>query len=348
MLAIRTDANEKIAMGHLMRCLSIARQLKKRGQEIIFIISEEYAIQQIKQYGFECICLCNHYDEKENEIDMLVEIIKFHKIEKLLLDSYEVTYRYMDILHKYCKVIYLDDLNGFRYPVDLIINYTLKTNISIYQERYYKDTIFLLGEKYVPLRPEFAQKPIEIKEKVKNIFLTTGGTDTYDMIIAILNKMQLEPVFQDIKKYVVVGQFYQNMEMLVNLAEKYSNIELFQNISDIYSIMKNCDIAISAGGTTLAELCACGIPTVCFAIADNQLIGTTRYANEKIMLYAGNVVEKREKVIENIIVNVQLLMNNYDMRKSIAKRANSIIDGKGADRITEHIIREWQNLEKNS
>ena len=41
MIAIRTDANEKIAMGHLMRCLSIAKQLKEKGQEVIFFISEK-------------------------------------------------------------------------------------------------------------------------------------------------------------------------------------------------------------------------------------------------------------------------------------------------------------------
>ena len=39
MIAIRTDANEKIAMGHLMRCLSIAKQLKEKGQEVIFFSS---------------------------------------------------------------------------------------------------------------------------------------------------------------------------------------------------------------------------------------------------------------------------------------------------------------------
>ena len=111
MIAIRTDANEKIAMGHLMRCLSIAKQLKEKEQEVIFFISEEYAISQIQQSGFECICLHNDYADKESEIEMISELVKEYKVEKLLLDSYQVTEYYMSALRKMCRIIYIDDLN---------------------------------------------------------------------------------------------------------------------------------------------------------------------------------------------------------------------------------------------
>ncbi len=36
------------------------------------------------------------------------------------------------------------------------------------------------------------------------------------------------------------------------------------------NLMINNDLAISAGGNTLYELCACGIPTIAIIIADNQ------------------------------------------------------------------------------
>ena len=38
---IRTDGNETIATGHLMRCLSIARALKKRGAAVAFLVSDD-------------------------------------------------------------------------------------------------------------------------------------------------------------------------------------------------------------------------------------------------------------------------------------------------------------------
>ena len=56
MIGIRTDANDKIAMGHLVRCMSIARQLRKKHLEVVFILSENDAEEFIIENGFRLIC----------------------------------------------------------------------------------------------------------------------------------------------------------------------------------------------------------------------------------------------------------------------------------------------------
>lgn len=40
-------------------------------------------------------------------------------------------------------------------------------------------------------------------------------------------------------------------------------------MSDIENYMKRADVAVSAGGSTLYELCAVGTPTISYALADN-------------------------------------------------------------------------------
>ena len=42
MIGIRVDANNKTAMGHIMRCLAIAKQLYALGKKIIFLVSDEF------------------------------------------------------------------------------------------------------------------------------------------------------------------------------------------------------------------------------------------------------------------------------------------------------------------
>ena len=68
MIGIRVDANDKIAIGHVMRCMSIASELKKQNNDVIFIVSEESAKKIIVNNGYECICLNNKYNEKNSEI----------------------------------------------------------------------------------------------------------------------------------------------------------------------------------------------------------------------------------------------------------------------------------------
>ena len=49
MIGFRVDANEVIATGHLMRCISIALECKKRGQQCIFFMAEDKETEQLRK-----------------------------------------------------------------------------------------------------------------------------------------------------------------------------------------------------------------------------------------------------------------------------------------------------------
>ena len=348
MIGIRMDANDKIAMGHLMRCMSIAIQLKRKHQDIVFIVSEDYAGNIINEKGFRYICLNNQYDEKEQETEHLIEIINHEKIDKLLLDSYEVTYEYMKRLREICGVIYIDDLNRFRYPADLIINYIYGVDESLYKPKGYTEEQFLLGSDYVPLRPEFSQNRIEIKKEISAVFISTGGTDEFNLIINILQKLGKSQLKNTVK-HVVTGRFYKNKEELACICCQDNTICNHHDVQDICGIMRKCDLAISAGGTTLSELCACGVPIICFSIADNQLPGIKAYEENGMLLYAGDVRNDQEAIVDQAVAMSVQLKNDFIMRKKLGEKAKSVIDGKGAWRIAEFIIdmnslNECQNI----
>ena len=74
--------------------------------------------------------------------------------------------------------------------------------------------------------------------------------------------------------------------------------------------MKKADIAISAGGTTLYELCACGTPTISYSFADNQLDNVEQFQKDELIDYAGDV--RKTNIFENVKKRLNQYTQNYD------------------------------------
>ena len=49
MIIFRVDANETIATGHLVRCISIAVELIKRGEPCLFLLAEEKETARLEE-----------------------------------------------------------------------------------------------------------------------------------------------------------------------------------------------------------------------------------------------------------------------------------------------------------
>ena len=158
---IRTDGNETIATGHLMRCLSIARALKKRGAAVAFLVSDDtsasilqkmYSPDEIADHSFPILELRTDYRSLDREIQTMQGILSSHNVACLLVDSYFATPEYLDILRQICKVAYLDDLQAFDCPASLVINYDFCVDESFYT----KADCVLTGCAYTPLREQLS------------------------------------------------------------------------------------------------------------------------------------------------------------------------------------------------
>jgi len=100
--------------------------------------------------------------------------------------------------------------------------------------------------------------------------------------------------------------------------------------------MQEADLAVSAGGTTLYELCAVGIPAISYSFADNQLYNVKQFDEDGIIEYAGDAR------YEDIVANVMNLCARYsadaDLREERSLRMQQAVDGKGAGRIAGVIL----------
>lgn len=340
MVGIRVDGNETIALGHVMRCIAIARQLIKLGEDCLFITSDSYPEDIIREQGFKVSVLHTVWNEKERELPRLTELIKHEGIGVLLIDSYEITYSYLKELKKHVKTAYLVGVHLDDYPVDLIINYARHVPADLYEKNTSCSGV-LLGERYIPLRAEFQRDEIQINKDVKHLLLTSGGTDPNEILLRTALRMLDSPVWDGVCIHLIIGPFFREEEAvkISSMEAVHDNFTVYKNVRDLSGIMKRCDMALSAGGTTLAELCASGVPAVCYAVADNQLNGITWYESDGMMLSAGDVRKDTGAAIENILNLLERLKKDAGLRNQLARKAWNAIDGNGAGRIAEHLIK---------
>lgn len=321
--------NMTIATGHVMRCLAIADEFLSHGKKSTFIVADKMAADFIRSRGYDTILLHSDYDKMESELEELKSLIEKYSIEELIVDSYSVTDKYFKELKKVTHVTYIDDMNSFFYDVKRII----APGNWIPKEEYYKryegsDVLLCLGTSYVPLRKEFYE-PVGNHDKA-DVMITTGGTDTYEMALRLLDRIS------ELHGEWRVVAISSNEKVQDKYKTGYENISVLSGISNMAEIMTGSKTAISASGTTLFELCACAVPTVCFSFADNQLEFAGTMGREGIMEYAGDA-RKSSTIVDDIIEKIEFLMYNDEKRRELASRMVKLVDGMGTYRIYKEI-----------
>ena len=331
---VRADGNAMIGAGHIMRCLTIVRSLSPDTQ-ILFLCADEKSCKVVRSRGYEAVCLHTSYTNLMSEISAWIRLREQKLLAEcpaILVDSYYVTPEYIDILKDFGKVFLLEDMGKSDYGADVLVNYNVYASKEMYEDAVCER--MLLGGNYVPIRPEFLRTSYEIRNTVKNILITTGGGDCDNIAKEILDAIYWEGC----RFYVVTGAFNPNRRALEEYAREKDNVEICVDVQDMAALMAHCDVAISAGGTTVYELCAVGVPTVCFSYAENQNKLVAYMGEKGICESAGEYHVTPQETIERIVDAVERYVDSLQMRQSAYEKERYLIDGEGAARIAKELL----------
>lgn len=325
--------NNVIATGHIVRCMSIAGAVAHYGGEAVFIGADSQAADMVCSNGYRHICLNTKWDDMESETQALIKLIKKEKIRTLLIDSYMVTKYYFDVLKDYANLIYIDDSADEVYSVGGIIcyaGYYKKLGLDLK----YDESKLMAGPRYTPLRREFWDNEKKaVNKNINNILIMSGGTDPYGFLLKLVNNL-------DLSKYncvkVICGRYYKDMEPLESFASMHDNIIIINHTGRVKKYMAEADVVISAGGTTLYELCACGTPSISYSMADNQMPNVNQFNEDRLIPYAGDL--RKDNVVSNVMTLLESPCMRYESRIVVSSRMQELIDGRGAKRIAREIL----------
>jgi UDP-2,4-diacetamido-2,4,6-trideoxy-beta-L-altropyranose hydrolase len=332
MIGIRADGNEKIGTGHVMRCLSIGDAIRKKGGEAVYITVDAKEI--IEEAGFRCIRIGGVFDDLSGED--LSPLLADMEIGTLLVDSYFADAAYFERLRGKARTAAVYDMGDTRLPVSMLINYNMD-----YDSHDYPDHMkLLLGCAYAPLRAEFSNLRLNRSfGEAGHVMLTTGGTDKYNITGQVIEMIREDGFFEDSVLHVVVGALNVFAGEIKKKAEKTPRIQLYENCRDMAALMQKCDVAISAGGSTLYEICACGLPCIPFSMADNQENVVDVMGKKGVMLPAGHYEKDPEGCLDAIRGNLKMLVRDAGLRERLSKKETGLVDGKGAGRIADELLK---------
>lgn len=330
MIIIRADANPNIGMGHIMRCLSVADAASSSGHKVTFILADDGVEGLVNERGYEAIVL--HTDYKDMESEVWPEIAA----ELIIVDSYYVTKPYLEKLRLRAPLVYIDDILSFPYPVDILVNYNAYAPFAGYHELYENSGVeephLILGTTYAPLRAMFrGLSKKEQKRDVENVLISTGGSDVEHVALRIVEAQPTARTY-----HLLLGNMNEDKEEIRKLAGK--NIVLHENVTDMKTLICSMDLAVSAAGSTLYEICACGVPLITYVLADNQIPGAQAFERLGLAINLGDMREV-EDPSKLILSSIEMLAYDYERRVEVGQKMQSMIDGFGADRMVEEIMK---------
>lgn len=337
MILIRADANEKTGAGHMMRCIAIAEALKQCGQQVCFLTADQNGARLLEGKNQTCEILHSDYTRMEEELFCLDGIIARKKPDFFLVDSYFATPGYLEKIREYVPVGILDDKILVGYPADVLINYNIFAEKSLYEASGESQTEYLLGLKYVPLREEFAGVDYRVREKAKRVLITTGGSDRYNLAVKLLKRVLEKTDTMNLTYVVISGAYNTHFDELESLAGGHENVCVYSNVDNMSRLMRECDIAVSAGGSTMYELSAVGVPVISFSFVDNQERIVRGFVERGLACFGGNYLIQEEVMLDEMAFQIGRLAADFKLRENYSQRLRGVVDGQGAMRIAEEL-----------
>lgn len=299
-----------MGLGHLNRCALVLKALLSKGFQASLAVADNPTARSFLKD------LPVHYLSQNTQIS------EWPKAHACLVDLYNYNQNFYDLINqKYQKTGIFDD---FQYTVPQGVSLVVNPNLGVRVQDYPLNITALTGARYFPLRSEF--KIRNQKNKGQNIFLCLGGSDPEDQsprLAGILREISDRPI----DLLLGPGCEHNSSE---HKFSKIKGLNLHCSLNEPSRLMKKARFAVSAGGSMLYELAACGTPTACLALSPGQAPCAKEFHQKGAALYLGFFQESSDQKLAELLRKME---SDSQLRLSMGKKAASLVDGRGAERL---------------
>jgi spore coat polysaccharide biosynthesis predicted glycosyltransferase SpsG len=297
-----TDANRQAGWGHLVRSEVLASALREASCEPLFVLphSDEEAVGYVGR----------RHAVQRSEERLPPEALA---VVDRAGEPPETAARLRARGH---RVLWIDDGGRGRFEADLLLNQNLEREDTRYECP--ASCRMLLGPRYALVRSEF-RAPVAAPAEGRRVLVTFGGSDPFG-----LTRRVARILAGAARVRAVVGPSMAPPEA--------PGVELVRGADAraMAALMRDADVAVGAAGSTAWELCLVGLPAVLLLCAENQAPLGALLQRRGAALCLGPHEQASD---ERIAAAVEELLADAPRRAEMARRARTLVDGRGAERV---------------
>ena len=359
-ILFRADASVQQGTGHIMRCLVIADELRKRGHECIFVTQPFLPtfLSKIEDHQHRLVFLKNKMelanDSMNNEYSVwlgrpiifdaleTLDVVRYERPDIIITDHYAINATWTSVVScNQIKTVVIDDLANREHSCDLLIDQNFGRAPEHYAALVSKRTKILAGAEYIFINDDFRKKRKTVQKARLNrpprrLNICMGGVDKDNATYNVLETIRKLNYFQNWSIDIVLRSVSPHASFLREYVENQKiDMQLHLDAENIALLFSKADLAIGAGGVTLWERCCMGLPTVLLTIADNQIPAASAITKAGAVVYAGDI--RKQHWEYKLSETLKTLAQDVDVIHKMSRKAFDVCDGKGIDKVCDAI-----------
>jgi len=261
---------EDIGLGHLQRCVTLARALRRAGHRPALIIDlpTESSCGTIRSLVPDGIEVARTVDEAFGGASCATSG-EPRRIAWAVVDDYAADATADRVLRRSAeRVLVLDDHASSARDADVLLSQALTLTECDFAGLVPAACRVLTGPRFALIRPEFSahsreSMPRARRSGIHNLFVSMGGTDARGLLVPVLRalaglKADGRPVV-----HVMISTLSRTVDQLSEVVEEVPyECVVHRDLRDPVGVMAGCDAAVTAGGMTSFELVTLGVPVV--------------------------------------------------------------------------------------
>ncbi|MET7332436.1 hypothetical protein [Nonomuraea sp. NPDC005650] len=314
-VGFRCDAGVRSGVGHLVRCVALAEELRARGVEVVFlgqVRGSDWARAQLRERALPLV------PAPEQPV-RLAALARELQLDAAVLDSYDLPEGTGAALRGAgLTVLAIVDGDPLGQEADL----HLDQNLGAERRPFPWPARRLAGARYVLLRDSVrGRRRARSTGPAPRVLCFFGGTDSAGVAPAWAGAL------------LATGVPFEATVVSPMPFEAGGPITVIPPTDRLPELMAGADLVVTAAGSAVWELLHLGVPTALSWVADNQLIGYDELVGRGVAAGLGRAVDTAAVGV------LAHLLTDPAAREEHGRLGRGLVDGKGRERVADALLR---------